>query len=93
MEVVVTDVRRWPGVAAGNQTSGPTRVDGNRTVAEICGETAVSVERAAKCAALGAGAMINAELSRVTAAWPDLPPVVRNGMLAMIDSVIGGNNG
>ena len=35
-------------------------------------------------------APLPADLARVVAAWPSLPPAVRAGVLAMIDATAGG---
>ncbi len=65
-------------------TSGMAEVHGNRTHAENVDNPAVS----AQGGAVGAqNALIDADLAKIIAAWPDLPDAIKTGILAMIEGV------
>jgi hypothetical protein len=60
-------------------------VHGNRTPAQIPGETADSGESGANSGAVGAQeAPLDPDLTLVVSSWPTLPEAIKAGILAMI---------
>lgn len=64
---------------------------------ETTGNTGVSLPSGAKCGALSSDSVPNPtltkptdpELAAVVAAWPDLPPAIRAGVLALVRAAGG----